>query len=258
MAGIYVEITQKDFIIDGKKLIRNQREVLLEKKYETCVLGCISYGYSGQSVVENDRYIVCLYGEAFGIIDDDKNVTEHRTVNNAYELINIIEEQGIKIIERLNGAFVIAVLDKLEKKTVIYNDRFGIFPLYYKSNESGAVFAQDIKAFCQEKNLEPDYLGIAEYLSLDYCIEDRTMFKDIKYILPAQCITVTEDVVEVSTYWELPCTAGEKVKSKKDYLNELDKLYRSAVLTRKSDGKNVIGLSGGFDSRLILGILEGG
>ena len=49
----------------------------------------------------------------------------------------------------------------------------------------------------------------------------------------------------------------KKIKSKKEYLKELNILYRDAVLRRKGAKANIIGLSGGFDSRLILAILSG-
>lgn len=161
------------------------------------------------------------------------------------------------LIEKLNGIFLLAVYDKKDHRRMVYNDRFGLYPFYYyAAGDAGFVFASEAKALASVMRLEPDYAGIAEYLSLDYCLEERTFFKGVKYILPGAKIVVKRDnTVEVSTYWSFPSgSKSTRKKTKKEYTQELYKLYEKAVTLRKA-GNSIIGLTGGFDSRLILGIL---
>ncbi|WP_158589524.1 asparagine synthase-related protein [Butyrivibrio sp. CB08] len=223
-----------------------------------CQIGCLDFENRDNKVIEHERYVVAFFGYALGLVDDELNTMEEYVVENSSDLIELISDRGEKALLCLNGSFIAAIFDKASQELRIYNDRFGIYPLFYTTKEDGSFyFAQDALLLKQVMQFDPDYIGISEYLSFDYCLEDRTLFKNVSYILPAQKIVVGMDGIYKETYWELPRCHGIKTKSKKEYLKELNTLYRDAIMKRKSSVANIIGLSGGFDSRLILAVLDG-
>lgn len=259
MQGLYGGFsTDKISHIDGAKLPYSEQYSRVEWNIPNCQIGCNDFKYRGNNISETDEYAIGFFGEIFGIVDDNCNSMEDWSIQNAEELVKLIADRGESVIYSLNGVFVIIIYDKKLEELRIYNDRFGVYPLYYTVlKDEKLYFSQDPILLKQVRDFEPDYVGIAEYLSFDYCLEDRTFFKDVNYILPAQRIRVNKNGINKEIYWTLPVLRWQKIKSKKEYLKELNVLYRDAVLRRKSDKTNIIGLSGGFDSRLILAILDG-
>lgn len=244
--------------LDGQKMFQSEYSQLTTLQTDYCHLGCLSFKDNNNEVIEDSDYAVTFFGETFGHIDDVLNTVEGNRISSARELLTFISERGIKSVEKLNGVFVTAIYEKKKHRLTIYNDRFGLYPLYYTTTEGGNFyFSQDVRLLRQVMELKPDYTGIAEYLSFDYCLEDRSFFQDVKYIMPAQKLEFQDGKLAVNTYWTLPQSDGKRKKRKKEYLRELHNIYTDAVLRRKSDSVNIIGLTGGFDSRLILAILDG-
>ena len=257
MPGIYGGISQNGIMkMKGQEIVRTEQETLSEQSGDHFQLGCVTLKGFENQIAEDEEYIAAYFGEIFGIVDDSNNSIEELHIQNARSFLDAVKVHGIRSIESFDGAFIAAVLRKSDSTLVIYNDRFGLYPLYYMEHEGAFYFAQEAKLLGQIQPLEPDYIGISEFLSFDYCLEDRTMFRNVKYILPGQKIVAKGMDFSVSTYWELPGAEGKPTKSKTEYLNELNHLYRRSVLMRRSAETNVIGLTGGFDSRLILAILD--
>lgn len=206
---------------------------------------------------QNEHYQCAFFGETFSLVDADGYEYGKDACFSANDLLCLVISHGQEVIYDLNGAFVAAVYDKTTKILRLINDRFGLIPVYVVFDDIDGILVtitiQDLKG---QINLSPDYIGIAEYLSFDYCLEDRTFFKDVEYMLPGQEIVFKASGIESKTYYTLPQTEDASNKERKDYINELDDLYRHAISIRKAD-ENTIGLTGGLDSRLILGILGG-
>ena len=205
----------------------------------------------------NDSYTVAFIGEGFGLVDENGQEYDTGYVGSALDFLNLISLHDLDVIHDINGAFLSAVYDCKEKVLRIENDRFGLLPAYVlPDGEGGWYITSQIQNLCGLVEINPDYVGIAEYLTFDYCLEDRTFFNGVKYMVPAEKITISADGIKREIYYRLPKTFGEKVKSKDEYMDEFDELYRHAIEIRKAED-NIIGLTGGFDSRLILGILGG-
>lgn len=86
---------------------------------------------------------------------------------------------------------------------------------YTVINDGDFYFAQDPLLLKQVKEFEPDYVGISEYLSFDHCLEDRTFFQGVNYILPAQKLVVNKNGIKKEIYWSLPSCDGKKSNQKR-------------------------------------------
>lgn len=76
---------------------------------------------------------------------------------------------GVKIFERLEGMFAIALWDTAERRLIIARDRLGIKPLYYSSQGDIFTFASEPKAILASGLLESTNLraeAFAEYFLL--------------------------------------------------------------------------------------------
>ena len=253
--------------LNGDALKHSPADTKSEAEGEAYQIGCVSHAFFENIVVESDDWIISFYGEIFGLVNDSDNTLENLEVRNAVHLKEVLEHKRVggesigqtldRLVAQMDGTFVIAIYDRQAGKLSIYNDRWGLYPMYYMESDGAFYYSQEAKALKDIRQLEPDYTGIAEYLTFDYCLEDRTFFKDVKYMIPAQKIEVCDRQTKKSIYWELPVSPGRKKKSKSEYVRELHDIYEESVLKRKSRKNNIIGLTGGFDSRLILAILNG-
>lgn len=272
MSGIYGYVTDKNIRggLKGSLMKHSERDVISEVTDSRAMCGCVSNSFYDNSVVKSGDFIISFYGEIFGVLGDGTYAEKDVVVKNAAGLCKLIEDMqresgdddnvpGIldSVIHLLNGAFIISCYDCKTGEIVIYNDRFGLYPLFWSKTDDGFFYSQEAKVFKDIINLKPDYTGIAEYLSFDYCIEDRTLFKNVKYMLPAQRVCYKDGNVYTDIYWEMPADPGKAKTGKRGYVSELHNIYEKAVRVRASEKADIIGLTGGFDSRLILAILGG-
>ena len=56
-------------------------------------------------------------------------------------VLALYERFGERVIATLNGAFLVALWDRRARELVIFNDRLGLFPLYYARVNDGLLFA---------------------------------------------------------------------------------------------------------------------
>src|SRR6186997_818202 len=70
-----------------------------------------------------------------------------RTHGDTEVLVHLYEEHGDGFASRLRGMFAIAIWDEPRRRLVLARDRFGIKPLYYRSDSGGLAFASELRAF---------------------------------------------------------------------------------------------------------------
>ena len=187
-------------------------------------------------------------------------------------------EWGIECIHRFNGMFAFALYDNFNKKLFLVRDRYGIKPLYYTLTPQTRtlVFASEIKAILEypEYRSELDKKALLEYFTFQNIFTDRTLHKDVRLLEAGHYIeldlskpfptstgslslsTVTNNSpLSLTKYWDFNFSEPEKVKDEREYIEELDRLFRQAV-ERQMVADVPVGsyLSGGMDSGSITAI----
>ena len=71
----------------------------------------------------------------------------HRLEKNKGDwLVHLYEEEGDLFFEKLNGLFSGLLIDKRQKKVVLFNDRYGLERIYYYEADGEFYFASEAKA----------------------------------------------------------------------------------------------------------------
>jgi asparagine synthase (glutamine-hydrolysing) len=173
----------------------------------------------------------------------------------------LYEKKGEGFVTELNGAFLIGIYDKREKRVLIVNDRFGLYPLFYACQNEQLLFAPEMKGIlCSEHfSSRLDLTALAQYVRFQHLLGVRTFFEDIQ-LLPSGSILsydVSSDACTIKSYWSYDDIAYRPGVSFDEAVEETGMLFRRAVKRLSGDSyRPGVYLSGGLDSRSILGMVD--
>ncbi|MDD1644486.1 MAG: asparagine synthase (glutamine-hydrolyzing) [Methylococcaceae bacterium] len=163
-------------------------------------------------------------------------------------------ELGDAFVERLKGAFAIAIWDPREKKILLARDRAGERPLFYAINDGIVAFASLIAALVSPGshayNISTN--AVHGYLQSGFFVAPETPFKDIQKVTPGEVLTIDATGIQRRRYWYWNVV---KTTKKAGSLDMFDEVFRASV-RRQSEVDVDFGLflSGGLDSSLITAV----
>lgn len=171
-------------------------------------------------------------------------------------IIHAYEEYGEKCVERFNGMFAFVIWDSKRKQLFAARDRFGVKPFYYYANEDKLIFASEIKAILATGEVDKavNYEGIHDYITFQFTLGEKTLFKDIKKLQPGYYMKI--DVcnginIEMKQYWDLKFEY-DTYHTEDYFVDKLLLLIEDATKIRlRSDVPLGCHLSGGLDSSTI-------
>lgn len=167
-------------------------------------------------------------------------------------ILSSYAQYGVAAASHLRGMFAYALWDERKKRLVLSRDRFGIKPLYYAVVDNLFVFASEAKAllpFLPSISTNSD--ALAEYLTFQYSISDKTLFEGINQVMPGHSLIIENGMITVEKYWDIQYEVDFSwtIDSAKEKLREL--LNDSIELHLRSDVEIGSYLSGGVDSSLM-------
>src|SRR6266849_3089585 len=173
------------------------------------------------------------------------------------------EEWGESMVERLNGMFAFAVLDRRRRRVLLARDRMGIKPLHYAVDGKRLVFASELKCLLCDPALRRDIDPVAldEYLALEFVPSPRSIVRGISKLPPAHTLEwwLGSGMHRLHRYWSP--TLDEETRSGSGDVEERAEELRSVL--RESVRKELISdvplgvfLSGGIDSSAVTAMMS--
>jgi asparagine synthase (glutamine-hydrolysing) len=129
--------------------------------------------------------------------------------------------------------------------------------IYYHEDANSIYFASEAKALLRAlPSLRAADLGsIAEYLSFDCVLENRSFFRGIN-VLPGGALWVSNGgSIEKKSHFDSSQLEGETPLDSNDFLDRLTKTFELILPRYLVGDKLVIALTGGLDTRLIMACL---
>lgn len=233
-------------------------------------LGRIGIGIFNQEAQpicnEGQNLIVFLSGELYGTTELRRNLKAkgHRFRDDSdLELVlRLYQEMGERFVYELEGVFVLVIWDRSRHEVIISNDRFGLYPLLYAHYDGKLIFAPEMKGILGDPDFrkELNLTAVAEYVRFQHFLGDKTFFEELKLLPNASLLRydTQTDKLMIRSYWdfsqipELPATLTFE-----DAVDEAGRLLKGAV-NKLTNGDYRLGiyLSGGADSRVILGLID--
>jgi asparagine synthase (glutamine-hydrolysing) len=166
---------------------------------------------------------------------------------------------GAACVNRFNGMFAIAIWDAGRQELFLARDRYGVKPLYVAEAGPLVLFGSEIKSLLAHGALRArvSLPHLLEYFTFQNIFSDGTLFDAVRLLPAGHHLTysVAEGWSREQRYWDFAFTEPRERVDEREYEEELDRLFRQAVL-RQLDADVPVGahLSGGMDSGSITAV----
>jgi asparagine synthase (glutamine-hydrolysing) len=178
-----------------------------------------------------------------------------RTNCDTETIVHAYEEWGRDCVRRFNGMWAFAIWDSRLRSLFCSRDRLGIKPFYYTWDGQKLVFASEIKAILASGALdaEVDAEGLRQYLAFQFCLGERTLFKNVRRLEPGHNLVLRiGELPETQKYWDISFEIDD-AHGEEYFVDKIRELLEDAVRLRlRSDVPLGSHLSGGLDSSTIV------
>jgi len=169
---------------------------------------------------------------------------------------------GRDFVQRLNGMFAFALVERDSGRVVLGRDRIGIKPLYYSRTGNGIRFASSLPALLAAGGVDTsiDPVALNYYCSFHSVVPPpHTILRGVRKLPPATLWTIEPDGREkMEQFWSLSFGARDEDREKSfaQWQDEALQVLRRSVKRRLiADVPVGVLLSGGLDSSLVVGLL---
>ena len=177
---------------------------------------------------------------------------QFRTESDTECILACYENYGARFLSHLRGMFAFALWDEGKRRLIAARDRFGIKPFYYALVDGVLYFASEVKALLPFlPGIDTDSDALAEYLTFQYTIGEKTLFKHVHQLLPGHYLIVDNGSIQTKRYWDVRYEIDWEHSALyfEHRLREL--LYESMAFHLRADVPIGSYISGGIDSSLM-------
>jgi asparagine synthase (glutamine-hydrolysing) len=174
------------------------------------------------------------------------------------DLLAAWSREGARSLERLRGAFALAVWDPREEELVLAVDRFGIKRLYYAATDRGLAFATRPAALRAAPGVDAAVAPAAvyHYLNLGYVPAPHSILAGVRRLPPGHILRCRVGEHALERYWDL--VYPERPWALREAAAATFSAVESAVARclRGTPAKETGAfLSGGTDSSTVVGLI---
>ena len=284
MCGICGFVTRKAVSLD---ILKGMNDTLKhrgpddhgEEIYDIKNLGNVGFGHRRLSIIDlserghqpmhscDGRVSVVFNGEIYNYNELKEELKDYpfRSDADTEVIIAAYLKWGINFVDRINGMYGIAIVDRDYGVVYLIRDRIGKKPLYYYQNsDNECVFGSEIKAILAsemvKRELNTDILG--QYFNKLYINAPYTIYKNIYKLEPGGIIEISSKGISNSKYWDVAerysCLKQSQITDYDEAKMQLKSLLENSIRSRLiADVPIGAFLSGGYDSSLVCAIAQG-
>ena len=231
-------------------------------------LSIIDIASGNQPMLDKSEDLVIVFnGEIYNFLqlkdELERKGVHFQTKSDTEVILATYKMYGIqKSLEKLEGMFAFALLDKQKGKVFLCRDKFGEKPLYLLNRGSRLVFASEMKSLSPESEKVIDPVALNLFFGMTYIPAPYSIFKDIRKVEPGTFLEVTLDgstEAQKITYYDL----RQRVKRQTKLDNFDDAKARLKTLLFESVKNRMVAdvpvgsfLSGGIDSSIVSTVMH--
>jgi asparagine synthase (glutamine-hydrolysing) len=219
-----------------------------------CRLSIIDLGTGAQPMTDGSGNWLVFNGEIYNYIElrQELGPENFRTTSDTEVILRAYRKWGAGCVDRLRGMFAFALWDQNNESLFCARDRFGIKPFYYAIVGDALYFASEVKALLPFlPSIDTDLQAFKDYLTFQLCLDGKTLFKDVKELLPAHVLVAASGQVTIRRYWQVFYDID--FDHTESYFEEqLTRLLTASVDIHKRSDVPIGGyISGGLDSSIV-------
>lgn len=158
---------------------------------------------------------------------------------------------GPNFVEKLEGAFSLALWDSQNRRLVLAVDRFGFKTLYWSSEHGRMFFSSRVSAIAQiKRDTKVDPIAVLQFLVHTVVPAPLTIYEDVERLEPGTRLVYERQQIRKTRYWDLNYEESRNSDVSK-WSGEVRECIREAVhshLVGCESGQTGAYLSGGTDS----------
>lgn len=153
----------------------------------------------------------------------------------------------------LRGSFVLIVIDSRADKVFVVTDRNGSRKIFNKKGAEHEWIGTSVECLPDRR---PDPAGVASLMINDFCFLGRTVIENVSLLERASIYCLGKNGLGRTCYWEPDYSSKNFTLSENEMEDAYEKFMTQAVRRAiPESGRVLVSLSGGVDSRAILGLL---
>ncbi len=219
---------------------------------------------TGQQPMTNEdgTLWIVFNGEIYNYLELRRDLSRHhpfQTHSDTEVILHLYEELGERCLEKLNGMFSFVIWDSRQRMLFAARDRLGIKPFFWHLDKDRFSFASEPKAFFAAGLAAPevDLEGLQQYIAFQFCLGERTLFKNIRRLEPGHFLTYRpgrELEPSIVRYWDISHDIDSH-HTEEYFADQLLVLLQDAIrLQLRSDVPVGAHLSGGMDSSTVVSL----
>lgn len=226
------------------------KKLYKKDKYEILTF---TYPDNNKYFYHGEKADIYLMGKSY---TNKKYAVEFNTdISEIYteDICGLYEKKGKYFIDYIKGIFVLLIYDKINNKFFIYNDRTGLFNLYYYIFGNAVLISSNAEAILKYPGVipKPDEISVIEYSVFDYPLGNNNIFRTLNKITGGTFLEYDYDNYCVSEYHNYAETINKQNDLNWDDTYEVStKIFNSIIDCYIDNEKKIIAsLTSGFDSR---------
>ncbi len=165
---------------------------------------------------------------------------------------------GDAFVADLNGLFSGLVIDRVQRRAVLFNDRYGMERIYVHETADAVYFASEAKALLRAvpQTRALDETGMAQFLAFGCTLDGHTLFRDIKFLEGGSIWSFASGGSRKSRYFVPSVWESSPVLSEDAFEEEFGRTFEKILPRYLGSGEGVgLALTGGLDTRMIVACL---
>lgn len=210
-------------------------------------------------VIQNERFLGALNGYAGVISQADSSKCKDRRAGAAAVLSHVVDGEW-PLSADLTGSFCAVVVERKTGVLRLCCDAIGPYPLFYSEREGGLVASTSLTLVGQVTGRGPDLAGLLESLSYPFVTYGRrTLAKRVKRLMPGEVRVYRDGDLVAQSFDTTLYKNVHRIQREDAVSHYVDAVRKELKIATGEAGSCHLGLSGGVDSRFLLGMaLEGG
>lgn len=216
-----------------------------------------------QPIANEDRSVEVVFnGEIYNHRDLRRGLEakghRFRTRADTEVLVHLWEEEGPRMVDRLDGMYAFCLADRGKREVFVARDPLGIKPLYLLESAGHLVFASETRALrlWPGARLEPDPSALLAIVAFQFVPGEGTVFREVKRLPPGGTLHLRNGTIARGGPWRPPCVSDPPALDEAEEAERLLALLAGAVRRqREADVPVGVFLSGGLDSTAVAWLL---